>query len=154
MSPWLTLIALLPTALPPGGESAAPANDSIRQRDLKADLTFLAGDSFRGRLTGTRENDLASEFIAARFERLGLKPVGSGGSYYHRFHLDRATLGAANALEVERGGVTLRFAARADFAPQRFSPTAEARGRVAFVGFGISAPRLGHDDYKGADVRG
>jgi hypothetical protein len=154
MSPWLTLVAMLPTVLPPGGESAAPANDSIRQRDLKADLTFLAGDSFRGRLTGTRENDLASEFIAARFQRLGLKPVAPGGSYYQRFHLDRATLGAANALKVEGGDVTLRFAPRADFVPQRFSPTAEARGRVAFVGFGISAPELGHDDYKGVDVRG
>jgi hypothetical protein len=147
-------LALLLTALPPGGESAAPANDSIRQRDLKADLWFLAGDSFRGRLTGTPENDLASEFIAARFERLGLKPLGTGGSYFQRFHLVRAALGASNALEVERDGVTLRFGPRAGFVPQLFSPSAEARGKPVFVGFGISAPQLGHDDYDGVDVRG
>ncbi|MFO0891722.1 MAG: hypothetical protein U0790_21585 [Isosphaeraceae bacterium] len=96
-------LLLLPEIASADDASAAPGNDSIRAAHLKADLFFLAGDRFRGRLTATPENDLASEFIAARFERLGLKPVGADGSYYHRFHLDKATLGPVNAPEIARG---------------------------------------------------
>src|SRR3954471_5203540 len=94
---------LLAAALP-GSEPIAPANDSIRQQDLKADLYFLAGDGFRGRLTATPENDLASQFIASRFERLGLKRIGDAGSYLQRFHLVTARLGGSNSLKVGRIG--------------------------------------------------
>jgi hypothetical protein len=51
-------------------------------------------------LTATPENDLASEFIASRFERLGLKRMGTDGSYFQRFHLSTATLGQSNSLVV------------------------------------------------------
>src|SRR3954471_10780650 len=97
---------LLAAALP-GSEPIAPGNDSIRQQDLKADLYFLAGNGFRGRLTGTPENDLASEFIASRFERLGLKRIGTDGTYFQPFHLSTATLGPSNSLTVADDGVTL-----------------------------------------------
>ncbi|HEY7444414.1 MAG TPA: hypothetical protein VH701_18425, partial [Vicinamibacterales bacterium] len=58
----------------------APGNPSIRREELQADLSFLASDALQGRLTGTTGNELATEFIRARFERLGLKPMGSDGS--------------------------------------------------------------------------
>ena len=54
-------------------QAAAPFNESIRLADLKADLYFLAGDGFKGRLVGTPENALAAEFVRSRFERAGLE---------------------------------------------------------------------------------
>ena len=60
MSNSLIAFAAVLTAVLPGAEQTAPRNDSIRQQDLKADLFFLAGDGFRGRLTASPENDLAS----------------------------------------------------------------------------------------------
>jgi hypothetical protein len=155
----LTPLAALVIALWPPGEPTAPRNDSIRQQDLKADLFFLAGDGFRGRLTGTPENELASDFIISRFERLGLKPVGTSHSYSHRFLLSRATLGPSNRLTVDRLAnpeekLNLAFHAGRDFIPQHFSPSGTAVGRIEFAGFGISAPELGHDDYKKLGVGG
>ena len=152
----LISVATLLTALLPGTEPTAPRNDSICQRDMKADLFFLAGDRFRGRLTATPENDLASEFIASRFERLGLKRIGDGGSYYHRFNLMTATLGQSNSLSVVefRPSVHLRFRCGSDFMPLNFSPTADASGEIVFAGFGISAPDKGHDDYQNLNVGG
>ena len=97
MANTLIPMAMLLAAVLPGSEPTAPGNDSIRQQDLKADLYFLAGNGFRGRLTATPENDLASEFIASRFERLGLKRIGTDGSYFQRFHLSTATLGQSNS---------------------------------------------------------
>jgi hypothetical protein len=147
-------LAILTTALPPENRSSAPRNDSICQRDLKADLFFLAGDGFRGRMTATPENDLASQFIASRFERLGLKRIGADGTHFQPFHLCTATLGATNRLEVVRSGVKPRFQLRQDFSPLNFSASAEAKGELVFVGYGISAPELGHDDYRDLEVSG
>jgi hypothetical protein len=77
MANTLISIVTMLAALGPGSEPSAPCNESIRQQDLKADLYFLASDAFQGRLTGTAGNNLAAEFIASRFERLGLKRMGS-----------------------------------------------------------------------------
>jgi hypothetical protein len=152
LMPMATLLA----ALLPGGESTAPRNDSIRVQDLKAELTFLAGDGFRGRLTGTPENDLASEFIASRFQRLGLKPIGTDASYFQRYNLATATLGPSNSLKLSGFSGAPRFRSGQEFIPLHFSPPGEreAEGGLAFVGFGISAPELEHDDYRNVNVRG
>src|SRR5262245_32051768 len=90
------------------GEERAPRNDSITERDLRADLFFLAGDSFRGRLTGTPENHLASEFLASRFRRLGLRPMGGSDSFLQRYNLMTAALAEGNTLEVATPSASLR----------------------------------------------
>jgi len=153
MASTLISIATMLAALGPGNEPSAPCNETIRQQDLKADLYFLASDAFQGRLTGTAGNNLAAEFIASRFERLGLKRVGSEGSYFQPFLLSTATLGPSNKFEVTRDEVTLRFLAGQDFVPLHFSPCAEVVNSPAFAGFGISDPDRGHDDYRNVDVR-
>ena len=43
------------------GQSRAPAIETIRKDELKADLFFLASDSMRGRLTGSPEYAIAAE---------------------------------------------------------------------------------------------
>ena len=122
MSNCLIAFATLVSVVSPGADPSAPRNDSIRQQDLKADLFFLAGDGFRGRLTATPENDLASQFIASRFQRMGLKRIGTGGTYFQPFHLSTATLGPSNRLELLRDNVTLRFHFGQDFSPSISAP--------------------------------
>jgi hypothetical protein len=131
-------------------QSGAPGLDSIRQEDLKADLFFLGSDAMRGRLTNTPENLIASEWIKARFERLGLAPAVPG--YFQNYNLMTVTLGQGNALEIIEGSATSPVAHGQGFTTQRFSASAEARGPVVFAGYGISAPDLDHDDYRAADV--
>ena len=137
-------------------QQRAPQNDSIRQEDLRADLFFLAGDSLRGRLTDTEENRAAADFIRSRFERLGLKGAGPGGSFFQPYNLMIATAGdpAINFLEITAAdGVTRQLRLGQEFYPHRFSASGTATGSVVFAGFGISAPHLGYDDYHG-DVTG
>ena len=129
-------------------QQAAPEIDSIRKEEMRADLTFLASDAMRGRLTDTPENRLAAEWVAARFERLGLKPVGDANSFYQKYNLMTATAslsGPENQLGTGKAGQ--------DFYPLRFSASTSATGDLAFVGFGISSPDRGYDDYRG-DVKG
>ncbi|MDE0359439.1 MAG: M28 family peptidase [Gammaproteobacteria bacterium] len=135
-------------------QEAAPAIETIRQSDLRADLSFLAGDEMGGRLAGSPEGRIASAFIKSRFERLGLTPVGDGGSYYHSFNVVQTEVGEDNRLTVMLDrGVTLSRERGQDFYPLRESGTGTAGGKVVFAGFGISAPELGHDDYRGVAGR-
>ncbi len=150
----LALLGGFAAAGPLAAQERAPRNDSITQRDLRADLFFLAGDAFRGRLTGTPENHLASEFLASRFRRLGLLPMGTSGSYLQRYNLMTAALGQGNALEISSPALSLRPGLGEGFHPHRWSASGRAGGGVVFVGYGITAPALGHDDYRDADVRG
>lgn len=50
-------------------QGTAPFNDSIRVSDLRADVSFLAGDGFQGRYIGTAENLLAADFGRRRSVR-------------------------------------------------------------------------------------
>ncbi|MBI4905913.1 MAG: M28 family peptidase [Acidobacteria bacterium] len=148
----LLLLALAQAGAQP---PRAPGNELIRAADLKADLHFLAGDWFRGRLTGNAENLLAARYIESRFARLGLKPGGVDGTYFHNFDLVAATLGKGNRLVVHpQEGAAQEAELRQSFVPMLFSADGKARGQAVFAGFGILAPKLNWDDYKGLDVKG
>jgi Zn-dependent M28 family amino/carboxypeptidase len=139
-------------------QQKAPQNESIRQEDLRADLFFLAGDSLRGRLTDTEENRAAADFIRSRFERLGLKGAGPSGSFFQPYNLMTATLAnqtlSSNTLQVQgANGSSQSLRVGQEFYPHRFSASGTATGSVVFAGFGISAPHLGYDDYRG-EVKG
>src|SRR5438034_1164331 len=108
------------------GQSGAPAIETIRKDELKADLFFLASDAMRGRLTGTPEYALAAEWIAARYARLGLQPVATGGSFYHRFDLVLSRLTEGNRLVVSTGPDSRRVARQGeDFYPLIFTTDAD-----------------------------
>ena len=70
----------------------------------------------KGRLTQTPENETTSAFIRARFERLGLEPMGPEGSFYQPFRLVTSELASPleNDLELMRDdGTTMRAQHRA-----------------------------------------
>ena len=138
----IVLTSLLLMSASAAGQQRAPEIESISQRDMKADLTFLASDRMAGRLTDTPQNAMAAEWIASRFERLGLKPVGDDGTHYQTFTLATATLGPENRSSVGNLGT--------DWYPTRFSASTTAAGGIAFVGFGITSKALGYDDYSDA----
>lgn len=55
-------------------------------QQLKVDVVYLASDYLEGRETGKKGEQLAAEYIAYRFEQLGLAPKGDDGSYFHEFN--------------------------------------------------------------------
>lgn len=125
----------------------APGQETILEDELRADLFFLASDEMGGRLTETPENEAAAAFIRSRFARLGLEPMGRAGSFYQPFSLIRAELGSDNELElVKEDGAVVRAQLGQSFFPLSFSANGNVEGELLFAGFGIRAPKLGHDD--------
>ncbi len=127
------------------------------ERAVRAHTTFLADDLLEGRGTGTRGHALAAQYVAAQFQRLGLKPAGDDGSY-----LQRVRFAAANDV-LEAGTLAIHGTTGApEFAPLNDvlvrtpagQETASVRAPAVFVGFGVRAPELQHDDFGDVDLRG
>jgi hypothetical protein len=53
----------------------------ITANSLRGDVSFLASDLLEGRDTPSRGLDLAGEYIASQFRRLGLEPAGDDGYF-------------------------------------------------------------------------
>lgn len=52
---------------------------------IQVDVVYLSSDLLQGRRTGTEGEIAASEYIAARFEEIGLVPKGENGSWFQPF---------------------------------------------------------------------
>jgi hypothetical protein len=56
-------------------------------REVRADMGFLASDELHGRGSATRDEHIAALFAAAQFQALGLVPGGDAGSFIQRVQL-------------------------------------------------------------------
>ncbi len=126
-------------------------------RRIEADVRFLADDLLEGREAGTRGHELAALYVAQRLRAIGLAPAGDSGTYYQRVPMLRATRVAdGGRLVVTRNGASTALRFREQFLPAlnfngaQMAVTAPA----VFIGQGVHAPELGHDDFRGIDVRG
>jgi len=118
------------------------------------DVKYLASPELKGRATGTPELEKAAAFIAAKFQADGLKPA-DGKSYLQAFEVTtNARLGKANRFHFTQGGHTTVLHFEDDFVPLNLSSAGKLAGSVVFVGYGITAPEYGYDDYAGIDVKG
>ena len=118
------------------------------------DIKFLASPALKGRATGSPELEKAATFIAGKFESFGLKPA-DGKSFYQAFEVTtNAKLGKANRFHYSEGGHTTVLHFPDDFVPLNLSSAGKLAGSVVFVGYGITAPEYGYDDYAGVDAKG
>ena len=60
------------------------ANQPVPENNLKADVEFLASDELQGRQTGSEGEKKAADYIAQRFDDLGLEEKGTNG-YFQDF---------------------------------------------------------------------
>jgi hypothetical protein len=157
----VTLLACL--ALEPAtardSRSAAPTPDMLVHSAgrIEADVRFLADDLLEGREAGTRGFDLAALYVATQYRLIGLEPAGEDGSYFQRVPMVRGVREREGArFSVTRAGRTREFAFETEFLPAiNFTAgAAEVTAPLVFVGQGVHAPELQHDDFAGVDVRG
>jgi Zn-dependent M28 family amino/carboxypeptidase len=127
--------------------------DLIKEDSLRADLTFLASDALQGRMSLQPGDEFAIQWIASEFAKAGLKPA-NGDSYLQAVPLieyrgDRVrsyvALKRGSAAEKEWKFPDAYGAYRADV---------DVTAPVVFAGYGITAPELHYDDYRGIDVHG
>jgi hypothetical protein len=143
------------TATIPTKESKGFA--TLSEDSLRTDLAYVASDKLAGRMSLQPGDAAAIHWIADEFAKAGLKPaaIGQDGrpGFLQSFELveyrpDRS----ASSIALTRGGQQTVWHAPEAFGA--FKQAVDVTAPVVFAGFGITAPELGYDDYKGIDAKG
>ncbi len=72
--------------------SQTPKSGAVLERDVRAELNFLAGDAMQGRGSGTLFERIAAEYIGSQFMQFGLEPAGETGSDGKRSYVQTVTI--------------------------------------------------------------
>lgn len=126
---------------------------NINPNAIKATMTFLADDLVEGRQPGTRGFSVASKFVETQMMRIGLKPAMPDGGYLQPVPLKKGIV-SEKLTTMTLGEETLTYGQ--EFIASPYMPQSESSvsAPLVFVGYGISAPEMQYDDYKGIDVKG
>jgi Tol biopolymer transport system component len=127
-----------------GPPQVAIANDFMRE------VTWLSDPERAGRGIGTPQLASARDYVARLFGKLGLEPAGDQGAWAEGFSVPVA-VDVEDSTSVRVGRKALD---RSAYQPAGFSGVGTVEAGVVPVGYGIVAPELGVDDYKGLDVHG
>jgi len=145
------LIACQPEQVQQTSEISADASR------IKSHLRFLSDDLLEGRDTGARGHEIASLYIAAEFEKYGLTPAGDNGTYMQRVNFVQAYMDQSSiklSITGSQGDLTLSYPKHFLTYPDPLKETTLMTGKLVFVGYGIVAPELQHNDYQDMDVKG
>jgi len=142
------------SASQPAGMMEAMRN--VQAERIRADVKYLSSDAMEGRGTGTRGGELAAAYIAKQFKEAGLEPAGDDGSYFQKVPMVGTTTLPETTVAVKTPKQTLDLALLDDVVAFNLDQheISDVSAGVVFVGYGITAPEFGWDDYAGADVKG
>jgi hypothetical protein len=131
------------------------AMEQVSPDELKADIAYLADDKLLGRMPGTPGFQMAVDYVSAKLKALGVKPAGDKG-YLQTVKLRRATApGASLTIGYDAlNPAAVRNGNDVNVYPNPVNPNIKVNAPMVFVGYGISQPALGYDDYAGIDVKG
>ena len=147
-----SLALAFPAHAAPGKAPAAV----VKEAPLRGHLAFLASDAMEGRGTGQRGGELTVTYLESQAMAVGLKP-GNGSSYRQEVKIAGVrSLPQQSNVGVYAGGQALPMTFGADWVwgPGDARPEHSMDAELVFVGYGISAPEEGWDDYKGLDAKG
>lgn len=126
---------------------APSARSDFAPADAVRHVEYLCRPQLQGRLTGTRGEKLATNYVALYLETLGLEPAGDDDTWFQEFEFTSGVnAGADNTLTASGTQLTLDE----DWRPLVFSKTGKFDSAdVVFAGYGIQAP--GNDDFEEYD---
>jgi Zn-dependent M28 family amino/carboxypeptidase len=137
---------------------AAPA--AMPQVDMQrmSDITHvLASDEFQGRAPGTPGEDKTIPYLIEQFKAAGLEPAGENGGWTQTVPMIHTQLKAPVNATVTQAGQTVPLDYPDDIYLGTVRPVDRIRianAPMVFVGYGVTAPERGWDDFKGVDLHG
>ncbi len=132
---------------------------NINSEEMMTWVEKLCSPEFNGRLTGTPEYIASAEWVAGKFTEWGIKPAGDNGTYFQWFNHPYTVvneIGSLNLSILQANGTVIKknYNYPDEYYPGMNSGSGEITAEVVFIGFGVTAPELNYDDYKGIDVKG
>lgn len=134
------------------------AEASIDPEKIRAHVRFLADDLLEGRGPGLRGSEIAAKYIATQFALDGLLPGGDHGSYLQQVAFVGVKAdGAKTTFQLEPASgraIDLKYGDDYTVSDQQHQPMADIDAPIVFVGYGVTAPEFGWNDFAGVDVKG
>ena len=142
--------------------TAVHAQSADQAIDISADeitrtVRTMTLDQFEGRAPGTAGEDRTIGYLIGRFEALGLEPGGVDGSWTQPVPLLHTALGKPETLNFSNKGKSTALNAGKDIYVSTLQPRDRAvvdNAEMIFVGYGVTAPERGWDDFKDVDLKG
>lgn len=125
---------------------------------LNVHVRELASDALGGRGPASADEEATTAYIAAQFEAAGLQPGGDDGSWFQIVPLSRTQQSGPATITAEGPGGWTRSLERgpeilvASDRPVDRITVADAP--LVFVGYGVTAPERGWDDFGDVDLTG
>ena len=132
-----------------------PALDSINADDILRHIKELSSDAYEGRGPGTKGEELSVKYITEQFQKLGLKPGNPDGTFIQKVPL--AGFKAEPEATLKAGDKEMKLENLKDYVAvsRRYEPQVNVdNSDIVFVGYGVTAPEYGWNDYKDVDVKG
>ncbi len=132
--------------------AAQPAAASPEGDRWFGHVKVLADDNMEGRLTGSPGYQRAADYVAGEFQKLGLKPAGVQ-SYFQPVALleQRVDIGAS---KIALNGTPIVLGEQMLLGTRVPQYKVAFDAPLVFVGYGLSLPEAGHDDFAGLDLKG
>lgn len=149
---------LLSAALPLIAAAApAPKADPLAA-SFRAHVAFLADDLLEGRGIGSQGHEIAANYIAQHFARLGLQPAGDKGTWFQRVNFAESRFASERETAVMETGagktITLENGVGLVLSPGDLAGPESISGEMVFVGYGLQDKSQGIDDFAGLDLKG
>ncbi|HPB12345.1 MAG: M28 family peptidase [Bacteroidales bacterium] len=151
----VAFIALICFSVFSYSQRTVPGSDKINSADLEAHISFLASPSMNGRANGTKDLDIALNYLTSQAKLLGLKPA-NGNSYYQPYSLMK------KSIDPEKSEISIFTTANdsIQFREPMYQlfPTGpsdfEIEGEVIFAGYGIRADSYSYNDLEEINPEG
>ena len=130
------------------------AQHKVDGKSAHSFIKYLASERLEGRKSGLPGGEKAAQWIAQKFREFGLEPAGDEATYFQNFTITFFNVDGGVGLKVITPIKTREFIYREDYRVTRYSGGGKGAGELVFVGYGISKPDKGFDEYEGVDVKG
>lgn len=134
---------------------SAFAQEQFNDKNASDYIEHLCQPQFGARKTGLPGARKAAEWIASQFQSWGLQPGGDNSTFIQHYPMIVTQQRKPAQLKLKTGPFApITYQDENDFHLYFNSGSGKVTSEVVFVGFGISAPGKGRDDYAGIDVAG
>lgn len=136
--------------------SCYKAEQSINLAGIMKDIEILSHDSLLGRAPLKTGEQRTIEYLKQRMQKIGLEPAFDG-LFTQPVPLVEIKSSTPDKIDVRTQNNLLKLKSGTDYVA--WSPVLEEvvhvdKAELIFAGFGIHAPEIGWDDFKGLDVKG
>lgn len=124
---------------------------------LLEQIRTLSSDDFLGRKPGTEGEVRTVAYLEQQFKSLGLQPGNTDGTYVQDVRLVGLTPAQSRPFSVSGHGKTTTLAWKDDvvaWTKRVVESSSLDNSEMVFVGYGVTAPEFGWDDFKDVDVKG